>query len=150
MRLSSARGAFYFAGGAMKKILILVGSKSDLEFASYGKEVLKSFNIDYELKVFSAHRNLNELLDYLKTLPDSFKVIITVAGLSAALGGIVASQTNLPVIGVPREVGALKGIDALLSMIQTPSPVPVATMGIGKQGMKNAAYLAKRIIDLTN
>jgi 5-(carboxyamino)imidazole ribonucleotide mutase len=132
----------------MKKVLIIVGSKSDLEFVSCGEEVLKSLGINYEVRVFSAHRNLKELLDYLQNLDSSIKVIITVAGLSAALGGIVASQTTLPVIGVPRDVGPLKGIDALLSTVQTPSPVPVATMGLGKQGIKNAAFLANRILDL--
>ena len=132
----------------MKKVLIIVGSKSDLEFVSYGEEVLKSFEISYEIKVFSAHRNLKGLIDYLQNLDSNVKVIITVAGLSAALGGIVASQTTLPVIGVPRDVGPLNGIDALLSTVQTPYPVPVATMGLGKQGMKNAAFLAKRILDL--
>ncbi len=132
----------------MKKVLIILGSESDREFAKIGEDVLKDLRLPHTTKIFSAHRNLKELITYLDDLDSDFKVIITVAGLSAALSGIVASQTSLPVIGVPREVGALNGLDALFSMVQTPSPVPVATMGIGRQGMKNAAYFAKKIIDL--
>jgi 5-(carboxyamino)imidazole ribonucleotide mutase len=134
----------------MKEVLMIVGSKSDLEFASIGEGLMEELGIAYETKIFSAHRNLKELLSYLDEKESDFKVIITIAGLSAALSGIVASQTKLPVIGVPREVGVFKGVDAAISMMQTPSPVPVATMGIGKQGIKNAIYLAKRILDISN
>lgn len=132
----------------MKKVLIIAGSKSDEQFLKYGTDILDEMKIDYEIKIVSAHRDLSELIKTINNLNNTIKVIIAVAGLSAALPGIVASLTKIPVIGVPRDVGPLNGVDALLSIVQMPSGVPVATMGIGKHGMKNAAYMAKRILDL--
>ncbi len=127
------------------KVSIILGSESDREFAQHGAEILESANVDFEIVVHSAHRDLNGLLKYLNEMK-SVKVIIAVAGMSAALPGIVASHVEIPVIGVPRDVGAFHGIDALLSMIQMPKGVPVATMGVGKAGMINAAKLALRIL----
>lgn len=127
------------------KVSIILGSESDREFAQHGAEVLANANVDYEIVVHSAHRDLNGLLKYLNKMK-SVKVIIAVAGMSAALPGIVASHVKIPVIGVPRDVGAFRGIDALLSMIQMPKGIPVATMGVGKAGMINAAKLALRIL----
>ncbi|SHF09693.1 5-(carboxyamino)imidazole ribonucleotide mutase [Marinitoga hydrogenitolerans DSM 16785] len=132
----------------MPKVLIIAGSESDRNFVKQALDLFESWNVDYEFKIFSAHRNLLELTDYMKKLSSEFKVIITVAGLAAALPGVVSSLTSLPVIGVPRDVGPLNGIDALLSIVQMPKGVPVGTMGIGNHGMKNAAYFAKRILDL--
>lgn len=132
----------------MSKVLVIAGSESDKEFLKYGTDILEKLEIKYDIKILSAHRNLKELTSFLENLDKDYKVIIAVAGLSAALPGIVASLTALPVIGVPRDVVPLNGIDALLSIVQMPSGVPVATMGVGKHGMKNAAYLAKRILDL--
>jgi 5-(carboxyamino)imidazole ribonucleotide mutase len=110
----------------------------------------QELGIKYDFKVFSAHRNLDELLAYLKDIEQKgkTKVIIAVAGLSAALPGVVAAKVSIPVIGVPVECGALRGVDALLSIVQMPKGNPVATMGIGSAGMLNAVYFAKRILDL--
>ncbi|BBE31219.1 N5-carboxyaminoimidazole ribonucleotide mutase [Tepiditoga spiralis] len=132
----------------MQKVLIVAGSESDRGFVNQALELFDGWNIEYEFKIFSAHRNLKELQSFLETLSKDFKVIIGVAGLSAALPGVIASISSLPVIGVPHDVGPLNGVDAILSMAMMPKGVPVATMGIGNHGMKNAAYLAKRILDL--
>lgn len=131
------------------KISIILGSESDREFARYGIEILKNANVEYEIVVHSAHRDLDGLLKYLDSIGD-VGVIIAVAGMAAALPGIVASQTKLPVIGVPRDIGPFQGIDALLSMLQMPKGVPVATMGVGKSGMINAAKLALRILEVAS
>lgn len=123
---------------------MIVGSKNDLPLVEPGLEILKQNGIKYEVKVLSAHRNPEELREYVKNCPA--KVFICAAGLSAALPGVVASLTNKPVIGVPLSVGPLNGIDALLSIVQMPSGVPVATVGIGN--IKNAAHLAIRILKI--
>ena len=132
----------------MSKVLVIAGSESDKEFVKQALNLFDEWNVEYEFRIFSAHRNLLELTEYMKNLSSEFKVVIAVAGLAAALPGVVASLTSLPVIGVPRDVGPLNGIDALLSIVQMPKGVPVGTMGIGNHGMKNAAYFAKRILDL--
>lgn len=134
----------------MRELLIIAGSKSDEEFVSQGLKLAKELGIDTEFKIYSAHRNLEELLQYLGEVEKNSKtkVIIAVAGLAAALPGVVAAKVKLPVIGVPVDCGALKGIDALLSMVQMPKGVPVATMAIGNAGMINAVHFAKRILDL--
>ncbi|APT75332.1 N5-carboxyaminoimidazole ribonucleotide mutase [Marinitoga sp. 1135] len=132
----------------MSKVLIIAGSKSDETFVKQALDLFDEWGIEYEFKIYSAHRNLKELTEFLSTLSSEFKVIIAVAGLAAALPGVVASLTTLPVIGVPNAVGPLNGVDALLSIVQMPKGVPVGTMGIGNHGMKNAAYFAKRILDL--
>jgi len=124
-------------------VAIISGSTSDEEVYNKIKEVLESSNIKYELKILSAHRNLDLLIEYLKSCPA--KVFICVAGLSAALPGIVASKTDKPVIGVPVS-SKLGGLDALLSIVQMPSGVPVACVGIDNG--KNAAFLAIRILNL--
>ena len=131
------------------KVSIILGSESDREFAGYGIEVLKDANVEYEVVVHSAHRDLDGLLKYLNGI-ENVGVIIAVAGMAAALPGIVASQVKLPVIGVPRDVGPFQGVDALLSMLQMPKGVPVATMGVGKSGMINAAKLALRILEVVS
>ncbi|AEX84822.1 phosphoribosylcarboxyaminoimidazole (NCAIR) mutase [Marinitoga piezophila KA3] len=132
----------------MSKVLIIAGSKSDETFVKQALDLFDEWGIEHEFKIYSAHRNLKELTEFLSTLSSEFKVIIAVAGLAAALPGVVASLTTLPVIGVPNAVGPLNGVDALLSIVQMPKGVPVGTMGIGNHGMKNAAYFAKRILDL--
>ena len=131
-----------------KKVLLISGSQSDEIFVKTAIDLFEEWKISYDYKVFSAHRNLKELTKFIEELPSNeYCVIIAVAGLSAALPGVIASLTNLPVVGVPRDVGPLNGIDALLSMVQMPSGVPVATMGIGSSGMKNAAYFSKRLVE---
>ncbi len=130
-----------------KKILIIAGSESDREFVSYGTEILDRLAIPYEFRIISAHRNLPKLVEFLKNI-SGFEVIIAVAGLSAHLPGVIAGLTKLPVIGVPRDIGPLNGMDALYSMVQMPKGVPVATMAIGKHGMINAILEALRILSI--
>ena len=130
----------------MRDVLFVIGSESDRDRVEPGIELLDEKGLSYELKVLSAHRNLPELLDFLKNGAAEFRVVIAAAGLSAALPGVVASQVEQPVIGIPLESGALSGIDALLSILQLPKGVPVATMGIGKQGVLNAIHFAERIV----
>ncbi len=129
----------------MREVTVIIGSENDKTILQPLEEKLKELNISFEIFVFSAHRNLSELLDFLKK--NETKIYITAAGLSAALPGVVASQVKEPVIGIPLVVGELNGIDALLSILQLPKGVPVATMGIGKQGLINAAILARRMLD---
>lgn len=135
----------------MKEVVIIAGSKSDENFVQQGLKVCEDLKIDVEFKVFSAHRNLEELLAYLDSVEKNkkTKVIIAVAGLAAALPGVVAAKVKIPVIGVPVDGGPLNGIDALLSIVQMPKGVPVATMAIGNAGMVNSIHFAKRILDLT-
>ncbi len=133
----------------MKDILFIIGSESDRERIQPGIDLIVEKGLSYRLEVISAHRNLPELISFLEENGDEYTVILTAAGLSAALPGVVASQVTKPVIGIPLDAGSLSGIDALLSIIQLPKGVPVATMGIGKQGVLNAVHLAERIINLT-
>nr|MDO8111458.1 5-(carboxyamino)imidazole ribonucleotide mutase [Candidatus Sigynarchaeota archaeon] len=126
-------------------VSIIMGSDSDKDIAGKAEEVLKEKNVAFETKVISAHRQPEELAKYVKSSPA--KVFICVAGLAAALPGVVASQTDKPVIGVPCSGNrSLGGIDALFSIVQMPSGVPVATVGIDNG--KNAAHLAMRILNL--
>ena len=130
----------------MKDILVLIGSESDKDSVQPAVELMNEKKISFDLKVYSAHRNLEELQKFLRENEDSYRLIIAAAGLSAALPGVVASISTKPVIGVPLVAGALSGIDALLSILQLPKGIPVATMGIGKQGVLNAVHLAERIL----
>ncbi len=128
----------------MQEVTIIIGSENDRPLLTVLQEKLSSLNIEYSIHVYSAHRNLKELLKFLES--NQTRVYITAAGLAAALPGVVASQVKEPVIGIPLVVGELKGIDALLAILQMPKGVPIATMGIGKQGLINAALLAGRIL----
>jgi 5-(carboxyamino)imidazole ribonucleotide mutase len=130
----------------MKDLLFILGSASDTAQVEPGISLAKEKKLSCDVKVFSAHRNLDELLAFLEKNGTSYKVIIAAAGLSAALPGVVASKVSVPVIGVPLVGGPLHGIDALLSILQLPKDIPVATMGLGKQGVLNAVHLAERII----
>ena len=133
----------------MAKIAIVVGSESDLSYVAAAEEVLKENQTPYEIKILSAHRKPDETAEFSrKAAGRGIKVIIAAAGLSAALPGFIASHTTLPVIGIPVVTGPLNGVDALLSILQMPSGIPVATVGLGKQGPKNAALLALRILNL--
>ena len=133
----------------MAKIAIVVGSESDLFYVAAAEEVLKENQTPYEIKVLSAHRKPDETAEFSrKAAGRGVKVIIAAAGLSAALPGFIASHTTLPVIGIPVITGPLNGVDALLSILQMPSGVPLATVGLGEQGPKNAALLALRILNL--
>ena len=130
----------------MKDILVIIGSESDRESLAPGIALIEEKGLTYTLTVYSAHRNLPELTEFLGKEEKRYRVIITAAGLSAALPGVVASMVSSPVIGIPLVSGHLSGIDALLSILQLPNGIPVATMGIGKQGVLNAVHLAERII----
>jgi len=127
----------------MKKVAIILGSESDRAVADKAVKELEGHKIPYEVKVISAHRNPDELDRYLRESEGQAEVIIAIAGLSAALPGVIASKTEKPVIGVPVS-GKLLGMDALLSMVQMPSGVPVGVVGIDNG--ENAALLALRIL----
>ncbi|RZD43005.1 MAG: 5-(carboxyamino)imidazole ribonucleotide mutase [Methanobacteriota archaeon] len=127
---------------------IVVGSDSDLEIMNHCVDKLNELGISNEIVTASAHRNPEKVTEYIKKWEATgYKIIIAAAGMAAALPGVVASQTNLPVIGVPMK-SELMGIDSLLSIVQMPKGVPVACMTIGKHGAINAALYAKRILDL--
>ena len=135
----------------MKKISVIIGSESDKEQMNKGIDVLKRLGIPYDFRVLSAHRDPEGLREYVKSLTeDKYAVIIAAAGMAAALPGCVASQTLLPVIGVPMSGGALNGVDALYSIVQMPKGVPVGCVAIGGGGAVNAALLGARIIALSD
>lgn len=129
------------------KIAIIMGSQSDLETMTEAINLLKEFKIDYSLRVLSAHRTPEEVAKFSKDArKNGVRVIIAAAGGAAALAGVVAAHTSLPVIGVPIETASLKGMDSLLSTVQMPAGVPVASMAIGRPGAKNAALFALEIL----
>lgn len=129
----------------MPEVGIVMGSKSDIALMEPAQEVLKELGVEYEVSVISAHRNPDKAREYaIKARERGLKVIIAGAGGAAALPGFLASLTTLPVIGVPLPTSELKGVDALHSIVQMPSGVPVACVAIG--GAKNAALLAGRIL----
>ncbi len=129
----------------------LVGSKSDLKFVEKGLRLLEDFGIAYELRVISAHRTPELAAEYsLGAEAAGLKVIIAAAGAAAHLAGAIASRTILPVIGVPIPSSELNGLDSLLSTVQMPAGVPVATMAMGKAGAANAAILAAEILALSD
>ncbi|MHB8360373.1 MAG: 5-(carboxyamino)imidazole ribonucleotide mutase [Thermoplasmataceae archaeon] len=131
----------------MPKIGIIMGSRSDLEIMSEAKTVLDQFSVESELNIISAHRTPEFMFEYAKNAESrGIKVIIAGAGGSAHLPGMTASLTLLPVIGVPIMTKSLKGIDSLLSIVQMPYGIPVATVAIN--GAKNAAILAIRILSI--
>lgn len=131
------------------KVAVLMGSDSDMKVMEGALEVLRSFNIPYEVKILSAHRVPEDVASYAKTADvRGIKVIIAGAGWAAHLAGAIAANTILPVIGVPIESSPLQGLDALLSTVQMPPGIPVATVAIGKGGAKNAAFLAAEILAL--
>ena len=129
----------------MKKVAILMGSDSDFGVMSKAVSVLKEFEIPLEVHVYSAHRTPEKVAEFASNAKDNdFGVIIAGAGMAAALAGVVAGHTTLPVIGVPLKSNVLEGVDALLSTVMMPSGIPVATVAI--DGSKNAAYLAAQIL----
>ena len=128
---------------------IVMGSDSDLPVMQSAVDFLEKFAIPYEITVASAHRSPERAATYSDTAKErGLKVIIAAAGMAAHLGGVLAAHTTLPIIGVPIDSSSLNGLDALLSTVQMPPGVPVATMGIGKAGAKNAAILAAQILAL--
>lgn len=133
----------------MRKAAVIVGSNSDVPALEGCFETLKNLNIPYEAHVYSAHRTPAEAAAFARGARDAgFGIIIAAAGMAAHLAGALAAQTILPVIGVPMRSGALEGLDALLSTVQMPSGVPVATVAVG--GAQNAALLAAQILALSD
>ena len=127
---------------------IILGSESDWGTMLSCSEKLDEIGIHHDMVVASAHRDPENVTEHIKNWEaKGYKIIIAAAGMAAALPGVVASQTNLPVIGVPMKSDLL-GIDSLLSIVQMPKGVPVACMSVGKHGAVNAALYAKRILDL--
>ncbi len=130
---------------------IIMGSKSDWEAMKNAADMLDALGIAYEANALSAHRNPEQVSDYASSARDrGLKVIIAGAGMAAALPGVVAALTPLPVLGVPMETKIMGGMDSLLSMAQMPGGIPVGTLAIGKAGAKNAALLAAAILALSD
>ena len=132
-------------------VAIIMGSQSDWETMRFSEEILTKLKIPLITKIISAHRTPDRMNDFAKNAHESsIQIIIAGAGGAAHLPGMVASHTNLPVIGVPIQSSALNGLDSLLSIVQMPGGVPVATMSIGKAGAINAAVYAAKILSLSN
>jgi phosphoribosylaminoimidazole carboxylase PurE protein len=132
----------------MPKVLIILGSKSDSDYAQRCKEQLDSLGIENVIEVSSAHRHPDRTAKLASEAEENgFEIVIAMAGMAAALPGVVAAHSNLPVIGVPVPA-TLGGIDSLLSIAQMPPGIPVATVSVGSAGAKNAAILAARILAL--
>lgn len=133
------------------QVSIIMGSQSDLEAVKPAAQVLKEFGVGYEARVLSAHRSPKELEAYITSASKKgTKVFIAAAGGAAALAGVIASHTALPVIGIPMETKSFHGLDSLLSTLQMPAGVPVATMAVGSAGVKNAALFALEVLGLSD
>ena len=135
--------------GAAAIVGVIMGSKSDWEYLSAAAEVMDELKVAHEVRIMSAHRTPEVTLEYAAgAAARGLRVIIAGAGGAAHLAGVVAAKTIIPVIGVPMPTTSLNGMDSLLSMVQMPKGVPVATMAIGKPGAANAALFAAQIIAL--
>ena len=131
------------------KVAIIMGSDSDMPVMNEATRILEENGVDFEVKILSAHRSPDDVTKFAQSArKNGLRVIIAGAGGAAHLAGVIASHTTLPVIGVPMETKELKGLDSLLSIVQMPSGVPVATVTIGKTGARNAAILALEILSL--
>jgi phosphoribosylaminoimidazole carboxylase PurE protein len=134
-----------------KAISIIMGSDSDLDTVNETVKVLQEFKAGFEIIVLSAHRTPKEVARYVESAQGrGVRVFIAAAGGAAALAGVVAAHTTLPVIGIPIETKSLKGLDSLLSTAQMPGGIPVASMAIGKAGAKNAALFALEIMGIND
>jgi len=135
----------------MNFVSIIMGSKSDYEIMKNCADTLESFNVKYELIISSAHRSPERTKTYIKEAEKKgAKVFIAAAGMAAHLAGALAAGTTKPIIGVPMKGGAMDGMDAMLSTVQMPSGMPVATVALGKAGAINSAYLAMQILAITD
>ena len=133
----------------MKKVAVIMGSDSDFPVVEKALKVLKSYEIPYEARIMSAHRTPEEAAEFAASAKENgFGVMICCAGMAAHLAGVIASKTTLPVIGIPVMSGGLGGLDALLSTVQMPTGIPVATVAVGGAG--NAAHLAAQILALSD
>lgn len=141
-----------FKGGSiMSQISVVMGSKSDWPTVKETCQILDQFGVDYDKQVISAHRMPNEMFTFAQSAVDhGTKVIIACAGGAAHLPGMIAANTPLPVIGIPGQTKALGGMDSLLSIVQMPAGIPVATTAIGVAGAKNAALLALQILGIND
>ena len=132
-------------------VALVMGSQSDWETMKFSEKTLRDLEIPVVTKIISAHRTPERMFDFAKNAEgQGFNVIIAGAGGAAHLPGMISSHTHIPVIGVPIESSALKGMDSLLSIVQMPAGVPVATMSIGKAGAINAAIYAAKILSVYN
>jgi 5-(carboxyamino)imidazole ribonucleotide mutase len=139
------------ATAGMPLVGVIMGSRSDWEYMAAAAEVMDELQVPHELRVLSAHRTPEQTLEYAAAASGrGLKVIIAGAGGAAHLAGVIAAKTILPVIGVPLPATALNGIDSLLSIVQMPKGIPVATMAIGKAGAANAGLFAAAIIALSD
>ena len=133
------------------KVLIMMGSDSDLQVMQEAADILAKFGVPYEIRISSAHRSPVRTMSLASEAAGrGIRIIIAGAGMAAHLAGVVAAKTTLPVIGVPIPGGSLNGVDALYSTVQMPGGIPVATMAIGKAGAKNAGIFAVQILALTD
>ena len=133
------------------KVSIVIGSKTDLDLAKAAGEVLDSFEVENSINVLSAHRMPEVLQEHIQAeLAANTKIFIGIAGMAAHLAGNIAAHTSVPVIGVPGDGGPLNGFDALLSTVQMPKGVPVATVAIGKAGAINAGHLAAQMLAISD
>jgi 5-(carboxyamino)imidazole ribonucleotide mutase len=135
-----------------KNIYIIMGSQTDYSTMQYCEKILDEFDLKFETLIVSAHRTPDRLYNFCKEINanENAKIIIAGAGGSAHLPGMIASMVAIPVIGVPVESKTLKGLDSLLSIVQMPAGIPVATVAIGEAGAKNAGLLAVSIMSLNN
>ena len=135
----------------MKKVAVLIGSKTDEPIILAAQPYFDFFGIDWELHVLSAHRNPDKVSDFAKNArKNGYSILIGAAGMAAHLAGVIKAHTILPVIGIPLPGGVLDGLDSLFSTLQMPKGVPVPTMSVGKAGAINAAVLCAEILALND
>jgi phosphoribosylaminoimidazole carboxylase PurE protein len=135
----------------MKKVAVLLGSKSDVKYWEESKKYIEYFNILADLHILSAHRTPEEVARFAKEARrNGYAAIIAGAGMAAHLAGAIAAHTTLPVLGVPLPGGVLDGVDALLSTVQMPAGIPVATFAVGSAGLRNACVFAAELLSLSD
>ena len=134
----------------MEKIAVLLGSKSDVKYWEDSKKYIDFFGIQADLHILSAHRTPDQVADFTRNAKNNgYALIIAGAGMAAHLAGAVAAHTTLPVLGVPLPGGVMDGMDALLSTVQMPAGIPVATFAVGSAGMRNACVFAAEVLALS-
>lgn len=149
--MSETEGVAMKEANQKAKVAVVMGSKSDWDTMRIATEILREWGIEIEARVVSAHRSPDLLVSFAKSAVDrGLQIIIAGAGGAAHLPGMLAAMTELPVIGVPVQSNSLNGLDSLLSIVQMPRGVPVATVAIGAPGAANAAFLALKILALQN
>ena len=135
----------------MKKVAVLLGSKSDVKYWEESKKYIEYFNLSADLHILSAHRTPEEVARFAKEARrNGYAAIIAGAGMAAHLAGVVAAYTTLPVLGVPLPGGVMDGVDALLSTVQMPAGIPVATFAVGSAGLRNACVFTAEILSLSH